>query len=155
MVMRKKLLRRAAIGFFVGICAGCIIGLIIGRDDGSIVTPLLVSRTGSEAWAVVIQTLLVGLYCALTIGSTVLYDHDDLPLTQVTIVHYLIVVLPFVPVAWFLGWMPNITRMLQIELMQLVGYFLIWLGIFLHYKAQVKELNELLEKQENKKTDRS
>jgi hypothetical protein len=41
--------------------------------------------------------------------------------------------------------------MLQIELMQFTGYFLIWLGIFLHYKAQVRELNELLEKQENKK----
>jgi hypothetical protein len=153
--MRKKILRRAIIGFFVGICASCMIGLIVGKDDGSIVTPLLVSRTGSEAWAIVIQMLLVGLYSALTIGSTVLYDHDNLPLTLVTIVHYLIVALPFVPVAWFLGWMPSIARMLQIELMQFAGYFLIWLGIFLHYKAQVRELNELLEKQENKKTDRS
>ena len=53
------------------------------------------------------------------------------------------------PIALLLGWVRKTETLLMISGIQLVCFFIIWLFMYFGYKKQVKELNELQEKNRN------
>ena len=132
--MKAKVFRHAGVGFLIGM----IIGFLIG--------------TGRQTGSVVVQMLISGLYGSAAVSGMVLYDVDEWSLAKSTIVHYLIIAVLYVPMALFLGWTESAADILIVECFQLIAFFLIWIIMYLRFKAEVRELNELLKK---KKGERS
>ena len=143
--MKAKICRYAGIGFLIGM----ILGNLIAWMTGPTVSPALADLIGSRTGAILIQTLVSGLYGVATVSGMLLYDVEDWSLAKATIVHYLIVAGLYVPMALFLGWAANTADILIVEGCQLIAFFLIWLIMYLKYRAEVKKLNELMKIGEN------
>jgi len=138
--LKAKICRHAGIGFLIGM----VLGNLIAWMTGAIVSPALVDRIGSRTGAILIQTIVSGLYGAATVSGMLLYEVEDWSLAKATIVHYLIVAGLYIPMALFLGWAANAADILIVEGFQLIAFFLIWLMMCQRYKVEVKKLNEYM-----------
>ena len=148
--MLKKILLRAGIGFIIGAAVGDLIAFLTGTSATGGVTfasqQLLDMSGGSAVLAMVLQSLFSGLYGAVCFAGMTLYDAERLPLAAATALHCGLIVLPFVPISYLLGWVSGIVETLIIASAQIAAFFVIWLVMYFGYKKQVKELNELQEK---------
>ena len=152
--MKKKMLKLAGIGFLSGIVICTFIMIVVGKDSG-FVTPLFAERIGNPKTAALLQFFLSGVYGALTMGAVVLYDMDRLPLALATFLHCLICIVPFFPLALFLGWTKGIGEALLMAGFQLAAFILVWLVMFIRCRIMTKKLNEMqqqiLDETESKK----
>lgn len=159
--MLKTILRRVLIGFIFG----CIIGdgiafLTSLMSDGTVhlVSMSLADRCGGVWPAFIIQSLLSGLYGAIAFAGITVYDFDNIPLALASTIHCAMIVLLHIPNALFLGWEETASDILIMAGIQIVVYFLIWLILFFIYRKQVKEINKLQQKinerKEKKVTDK-
>lgn len=142
--MLKKTLIRALIGVIIGILMGDGIAMLttIGGDFIP-AAESLIGLCGGFPQAFIVQSLLSGLYGAISFGGISLYDIERLPLALVSVVHCLIIVLLHIPNSLFLGWSETVWDVLIMAGIQVAAYFVIWLILYLVYRKQVKELNEL------------
>lgn len=145
--MLKVTLKRMGIGFLLGVAIGNLIAALTGHP--SIVSPELIARTGSLSAALLVQSLLSGLYGAAAWGGMSLYDIERWPMAASFGVHYLLIAVLYALIARVLGWASGMADILIINGIQLVVYFIIWLCIWSHYRKQVRELNELRKKSES------
>lgn len=148
--MKNKALKYACLGFVLGMIICNLIVILIGLPEFRMVSPVFEEHTGSTAIAILIQTILSGIYGMIIWLGILLYGEEELPLALATFLHYLCVALPYIPLALFLGWVETWGELVFIELFQLAGFFVIWIIMDLRYKAQVKELNELQEEYRKK-----
>lgn len=139
--MRRKALILAAIGFLPGVVMGNLIAWFSG---GTLVNTKLVPLMGSDAGAVILQSLLSGLLGAIAMGGVVVYKIERWPLALSSVVHFLLIVITYVSIALTAGWIQSAKELFIMLGIQLTVYFIIWLIMYLRYKAQVRELNELL-----------
>ena len=147
--MLKKVLKYACIGFLIGVVAGNVIALMTGGStDGSFIhvsDQLRDMVGGSLTAAVILQCLLSGVYGALCFAGSVFYDIERWPLALATGAHCALIVLIYIPLGFFLGWLSGWPDMLIVAGCQIVTFFIIWLIMWAIYKKQVKELNEMQE----------
>lgn len=144
--MLLKFFKRAGIGFLLGIVIENIITIISGyaaTGTALFFAPEFLLRAGNELNAVVLQLLLSGIYGALCMGSTIIYDIEKMPLLRATALHCLAVMLPYIPLSLYLCWITTAAEMTAVMLIMLAAYFVIWLIMCSIYKMQVKELNKL------------
>ena len=145
--MLKKTLIRAVIGFLIGVVVGNLITILTGNSDTGGVTfassQLLRMAGGNALVAMLLQSLFSGLYGAVCFAGMTFYEAERLPLAAATALHCATIILLFIPIALFLGWVSNITEILIIMSIQLVCFFIIWLIMWSIYKKQVKELNDM------------
>lgn len=88
--MLKTLLKRAAIGFLIGIIMGNGIVVMINAFSGDNITPVtkqLVRQCGGNGSAFILQTILSGFYGAACFAGCSLYDIESLPLTLTSVIH--------------------------------------------------------------------
>ena len=151
--MLKKTLKAAGIGFLLGIVIGNLIAFLTGNSDTGGITfasaKLLDMAGGNGTVAMLLQSLFSGLYGAVCFAGMSFYEIERMPLAVATALHCSLIVLLFFPIALLLGWVSDIGTLLIISGIQLVGFFIIWLIMYAGFKKQVKELNELQEKNEN------
>ena len=145
--MLKTIIRRAEFGFSIGLLLGDGIAMLtgsLGAGELVLVSGKLLDMTGNIALAFLIQSLLSGLYGALTFGTIVFYEIESWPLTVATAAHALVVIGSFVPLSVFLGWASDepVGFLIMIGC-QVVGFLIVWIIMYSIYKKQVKELNEL------------
>ena len=146
--MIKKALKLSGFGFLLGIViCNIIVALCSYAETGEILAlpPQLAERTGGQMSAYILQTLLAGLYGAVCMGTTVLYDIEKMPLLLSTFLHYLAVMLIYIPVSIILCWITSGKEMLIVTGIMTAAYILIWIIMYSIYKKQVKELNRLKE----------
>ena len=147
--MLKKAVKLAGIGFLTGIFIGYAISIMTALDDPDVFVPVserLVAVVGGNIpMAYVMQGLLSGVYGAICFGAIVFYDIERWPLALATGAHCAAIVLIYIPLGFFLGWLSNIIETLIVAGIQIVVFFIIWLILYLNYKKQVKELNEMQE----------
>ena len=152
--MLKKTLKAAGIGFLLGIVIGNLIAFLTGNSDTGGITfasaKLLEMAGGNAVIAMLLQSLFSGLYGAVCFAGMSFYEIERMPLAVATALHCALIVLLFIPIALLLGWVSQIETQLIISGIQLVCFFIIWLIMYAGFKKQVKELNELQEKNENK-----
>lgn len=148
--MLAKTLKRAGIGFLLGIVIGDLIALITGNSSTDGVTfaskQLLDMAGGNGVIAMLLQSLFSGLYGALCFAGMSLYKSERLPLAAATALHCAIIVIFYIPIALLLGWLSGIAEILIVAGMQIVVFFIIWLIMYFAYRKQVRELNELTRK---------
>ena len=144
------MIRRIILGFLLGTA----IGNLIAWFFGSYVSSMLVARMGSVPAAILVQSLVSGLYGSFALAGTLFYDIEQWSLTRSSVMHFLVIAVLYVPAAMFLGWADSATEILIVEGILLVAYFIIWLVIYLRYKKKVRSLNEMLNKRFLQKEER-
>lgn len=137
--MGKKVLIRAAIGFPLGVLVAVILGLV----DMRFCSEKLAARAGSEGLGIALQFLGSGLYGAACMVGTLFYDFERWSLAKATGLHYLIIAVGLILCNWLLCWGMGVGLLLTVLAGQTVGFFLIWLIMWLSYRKEVRELNEL------------
>ena len=137
----KRILKLAALGFLLGIFV-CSIMTLIGSNPLPAAQEL-VDKMGSLKAAMALQLALSGLYGALCMGSVVLYDEDRLPLSLASVIHCVICIGPFIPLALVLHWCVSICDVLTMSAFQFVAYLIVWLIMFIIYRKQTEELNKI------------
>lgn len=145
--MLKKVLLRAGIGFLIGALVGDFIAFLTSTSSTEGVTfasqQLLDMSGGNAVIAMILQSLFSGLYGALCFAGMSLYDVDRLPLAAATALHCGLIVLPFIPISYLLGWVGGVLETVIIAAIQIAAFFMIWLILYFVYKKQVKELNDM------------
>ena len=130
------MVKKAALLALLGYIAGCAIGLCFA----------LQSKDFTIARALP-DILLGGIPGAIAMGSTVIYDIEEWSILRVTVTHFLVamgvMLLACFVLKWFKPWSTAFWIMMAIEV---VGYFLIWLVLYLSYRGKVRKLNEMLKK---------
>ena len=122
---------------------GNFIAFLSSSGSDIIVSKELIEMTGSETMAVVLQTLLGGLIGAAGFGGTLFYEIESWSMIRTMSVHFILIMLVFVPVCIILHWVGSILEMLILVGFMLLGYMIVWLIMFCIYKAQVKQLNTM------------
>lgn len=125
---------RALIGALMGI-AICLMLYGFGSYDEIIIDNkpyVLMQFIGSA---------LNGIIC---MGSTIVYDIDNLGLSKVTLLHYVITLVSFFSFNFLLGWFSEFNIILILAVFTVV-YFIIWLVIYLIYKREIRRMNIELE----------
>ena len=151
--MLKKTLIRSVIGFLIGVVVGYTISFLTGLNNPDVfitVPPRLLALIGSVPISQVLQGVFSGLYGAICFGTMTFYQIERWPLALATGMHCAVIVLLYIPVGLFLGWLNSLPEILIVAGCQLVGFFIIWLIMNAIYKKQVKELNEMQKSFSNK-----
>jgi hypothetical protein len=138
----------------LGFLLGAAIGNLIAWFFGSYVSSVLVARMGSVPAAILVQSLVSGLYGSFALAGTLFYDIEQWSLTRSSVMHFLVIAVLYVPAAMFLGWTDSATEILIVEGILLVAYFIIWLVIYLRCRKEVRSLNEMLNKRFLQKEER-
>lgn len=125
---------RALIGALMGI-AICLILYGFGLYDEIIIDnkPFVIMQFVGSA--------LNGIIC---MGSTIVYDIDNLGLSKVTLLHYVITLVSFLCFNFLLGWFNEFNIILILAVFT-VAYFIIWLVNYLIYKREIRRMNIELE----------
>ena len=143
--MLLKIFKCAGIGFLLGVVMENIIMIISGyAATGTVLcfSPEFLSRAGNELNAAVLQLLLSGIYGAICMGSTVIYDIEKIPLLSATVLHCIAVMLSYIPLSLYLCWITTAAEMMAVISIMLAVYFVVWLIMYCVYKMQTKELNK-------------
>ena len=148
--MIKKILKLAVIGFVIGMAVGNIIAITVSFAQGGevlVFAPQLLEKTGgSAAGALALQTFMSGLLGAVNFGSVILYDLEKPPLTLVSITHCAICLAAYFPIAFCLCWIhPDVRECGMMACIMIAAYMVVWLGMYVRCRMEVREMNELLE----------
>lgn len=125
--MKKKLLCRGLLGFPLGICIGYVITIAISAVHGggyyAPCAPELAVQMGSEIAAVILQALLCGILGTACAMGSVVFEVERWGITKQTILHFLIMSLSLLPVAYISNWMEQ-------SLWGVLSYFAIFVGVY-------------------------
>ena len=147
--MRKSILIRAGIGFLAGMVIGLLISWAVS-GGGALAGPKSVALFGSVPAAVVMMLLLSGVLGAVSMGGTAVYEIERWPVALSSVTHFLMIALSYTPIALLLGWVQGLPELLAMLGIMLAVYLVIFLVMFMRYRAEVRKLNELLEKSREK-----
>ena len=151
--MIKNTLKLAVYGFFIGMAIGNTIIILssLAGDDGALeFTGNLLKIGGSTAGALAIENLFSGIHGAICMAGVELYDLDNWSMTRVVITHYLIIMASFLPIGGLLGWYTvEPLSIAVISALMALGYFIVWVIMYLKYSAEVGTLNEMMKKAEH------
>ncbi len=147
--MVKKIIGRGVIGFFGGITLSYLITLAISLcvGDGSYhaIEPRLIEDFGTELNAILIQSALsgvMGLGCAL---ASLIWDNERWGFLKQTVLHFFVVSLSILPIAYFCRWMEHSpSGILSYTMLFVCIYAFIWLALFITYKSKVNKINQAL-----------
>ena len=150
--MNKRILKLAVFGFILGMLIGNLISFL--SCDKSVYPPVIVSsvlveRTGSVTTAMIVNTLLSGLLGAAAWAGILFHDPEvfDWGLTKAAVYHFLLIMVFNVPIALYCGWCPPDPVSILIWIGIMAGaYFIVWLIMYLIYKKETAELNDLVKK---------
>lgn len=141
-----RILKRAGLGFLIGMAVGNLIAFLSSIGSSGIVAPALVDMMGSEVAAVILQTFLSGLIGAAGFGGMLFYEIDSWSMLRTMVVHFATISVVFIAVSLILRWIVRIKQLLIMEGFMLLAYMIIWVILYCIYKSQVKDLNELQDK---------
>lgn len=138
----------AVIGFLVGMVVGNGITMsFASSSEGiSLVAAELADEFGYVP-AVILQTIVSGIAGAICFGGTYVFQSEKYGILSATLIHMALAMCTMIPVANLLWWTD---RTLEGSLFFLAFismiYLLIWVSIYSSYKAEVRKINDALEK---------
>lgn len=145
--MKKKVMYRAIIGFPIGVFISytitIIISLIWAKGYYSPVTPDLINQCGNEINAVILQFILSGIVGVSFAAGSVVWENDDWSIIKQSVIHFAILSLTMLPIAYFTHWMEH-------TIIGIVSYFGIFIAIYIGIwamqynvlKHKVKQIND-------------
>ena len=149
--MFKQVLKLALTGFILGMAIGNIIAIITSfmtQGEALIFAPSLQEKVGSAAMALTLQTLLSGVLGSAGFGGVALYKSKKLGLLAATGIHFVLCMAAYYPIAFFLEWIkPVFSDIITWFFIEAAAFFAIWLTMYIRYRIEIRQLNELLNKE--------
>lgn len=154
--MKKKLLGRGLKGFPLGVAIGFVITVIfsIFIGDGSFypVTPELISTTGSELLAVIVQTVLCGAMGTGFAMASVIWEIDSWSLAKQSGIYFSIVCVITFPIAYVANWMDHSIKGILCYVGIFIAIFVFaWIARYFAWRSKIKKMNDSVEKSKGKK----
>lgn len=148
----KKAFLRGLIGIPIGVFVSTTITVLISVTEGgfganvySAVSPALSAQMGGELNAVVFQYILSCILgFAFGMGSAI-YSIEKWNLTRQTIVHFVVVSVSMLPVAYVCRWIdPSFLSVIVYFAAFAADYFIIWFIQRQYWKKKVEKMNQKL-----------
>lgn len=151
--MKKKILMRCATGVPIGVTIGYLITIFLsivwGEGRYFPCVPDLISTTGSEINAVIVQTILCGLLGMGFSASSIVWEMENWSIVRQTGIYFIIASVVMMPIAYAAYWMEHslagFIRYFGIFVFIFVVVWMIRYGIARH---NVKRINATLRKNE-------
>jgi len=148
--MMKKIVTCLGIGIvfgtFIGLILSVFASLVYSQTEYMPATPAFMSYFSNE-----IQAMLAAIALWSAIGSlfslaSLIYSETDWSVTKMTLVHFILTYLTFLPLATIAGWTSlKLGTLLEFTLTFLLIYVVIWLIAMLRVKKEIDELNKHLQ----------
>ena len=149
--MTKKTVKNASLGFLIGIPVGIVILIMLSilNEGGNLVFPeSMLEKAGSPAMALAMHVFLSGALGAVAWAGMSFYEIESWGMLKSFVVHYLVIMAAFIVIGVNLGWIGfNAEDIGIMALIMGIGYFMVWLIMYLRYRSKTKELNMYLEKE--------
>ncbi len=147
--MKKIIIFRSILGFPVGIAIGYLITIFISLcwADGYYApcVPELISATGNEINAVILQAILCGFLGAGFAASSVIWEIENWSILKQTGIYFIIVSVIMLPTAYFSYWMEHsIAGFFSYFGIFVLIFAFIWMIQFVIGKRNVRKMNENL-----------
>ena len=155
--MMKKTIRYASIGFLLGMAVGNFIAFFFARMNGSdqLFSASIISRFGSETSAFIIHTILSGIHGALSFSGIIFYEIEEWGLAKATFLHCLLINASFLINGLYLEWIPSDLPSILVSTSMITAmFFIIWIIIHIRCKKEVRDLNDLLQKEKDAKKNK-
>ena len=145
--MKKELIKRCLIGALIGLSISyiitIIISMIINKGEYYPVPSQLIKLCGNEMNAVIIQAIFSLIYGAICFGTSVIWNIDRWSILKQTVIHFLVISLTSLPIAYFMYWMPhNILGIISYFAIFIFIYLIIWLSAYFSIKKNIQEINK-------------
>ena len=145
-----KYLKKIISGAFIGVGIGFTLNLIFSFLNGEYYPgiPSFLNQYDSTLMAVTVQTLIYMLLGIIQAFSTDIMNNQKRSLLSNTIIHFSIIFLPLLIVAYILHWGRDLLGLLVIGFSILVVYFIIWVVSYLSIKSQIDKINQTISKKD-------
>lgn len=144
--MKKKIMERTVLGFFIGIAIGQIISVLIsliaGNGEFIICTPEFTELVGNEAAAAAMQTLLCGIMGMGYASASLIWENDRLSIAAQTGICFGIYAAATLPIAYFTSWMEHsLSGVLGYIGIFAASFVFVWVIQYLSLKSRIKAIN--------------
>jgi len=120
--------------------AGFVLGVLICIG-------FMLARSSEGLKAAFPNLVISGIYGAVAMGSSIVYDVEKWSIARATATHFLLVFALYFLLVFSMGWFSLSDPVFWIVAGAMVaGYILIWLLQYLSYKRQIREMNDELKK---------
>ena len=145
-----KYLKKIISGAFIGVGIGFTLNLIFSFLNGEYYPgiPSFLNQYDSMLIAITVQTLIYMSLGIIQSFSTDIMNNQKRSLLSNTIIHFSIIFLPLLVVAYILHWGRNLLGLLVIGFSILVVYFIIWIVSYLSIKSQIDKINQTILKKD-------
>lgn len=135
----KTAAKRGIYGIFIGVFIGQIFVLIAAFTNETMLID------SSSYILNFFASAIVGYYC---VAISICYDVEEWSLLRQTVTHALLI-LPYLFIAYYLKWTPQGLHNMMIYIVWfIVMYAIIWYSIKRYWQKKARELNALLEQQD-------
>lgn len=143
-----KYIKKIISGAFIGVGIGFTLNLIFSIINGEYYpgVPSFLEKYDSTLMAVTVQTLIYMLLGIIQAFSTDIMNNQKRSLLSNTIIHFSIIFLPLLIVAYILHWGRDLLGLLSVGFSILVVYFIIWIVSYLGIKSQIDKINQSISK---------
>ena len=151
MNVNKEKVKLVALCFIAGALIGDGIALILSMDNGtgSIVAPEFANEIG-EPLAIIIQTVLCGLMGVFGLAGSRVYSSERFNILQATSLHAVMTIPLVMLTCYICCWTGrSLKSTLVFGGLMVMMYIIIWITMYISCRAQVKQINEMLEKRRN------
>lgn len=145
-----KYLKKIISGAFIGVGIGFTLNLIFSFLNGEYYpgVPSFLNQYDSMLIAIIVQTLIYMSLGIIQAFSTDIMNNQKRSLLSNTIIHFSIIFLPLLIVAYILHWGRDLLGLLVIGFSILVVYFIIWVVSYLSIKSQIDKINQTISKKD-------
>ena len=145
-----KYLKKIISGAFIGVGIGFTLNLIFSFLNGEYYPgiPSFLNQYDSMLIAITVQTLIYMSLGIIQSFSTDIMNNQKRSLLSNTIIHFSIIFLPLLIVAYILHWGRDLLGLLVIGFSILVVYFIIWIVSYLSIKSQIDKINQTILKKD-------
>lgn len=145
-----KYIKKIISGAFIGVGIGFTLNLIFSIINGEYYpgVPSFLEKYDSTLMAVTVQTLIYMLLGIIQAFSTDIMNNQKRSLLSNTIIHFSIIFLPLLVVAYILHWGRDLLGLLSVGFSILVVYFIIWIVSYLGIKSQIDKINQTISKKD-------
>ena len=118
--------------------AGFVLGVLICIG-------FMLARSSEGLKAAFPNLVISGIYGAVAMGSSIVYDVEKWSIARATATHFLLVFALYFLLVLSMGWFSLSDPVFWIVVGAMVaGYILIWLLQYLSYRRQIQEMNDEL-----------
>lgn len=148
--MLNKIIKRALLGFMIGVFIGQTIliieSLFVGDGNFYPYSAFLLKLTGSKIAAVIIQYFITGIIGINFAAGTVIFEIDRWSIVAQTALHFIINSIVMYISGFLCGWFPHtvVSTLIWFGFF-IVVYVIIWSCFTLYYKKKTKEINKQIQ----------